>query len=134
MTLAPELVDRLADAVRDLPGLSWLALHGSRARGEAHDHSDWDFAFLTRAPVDPLDLMDRLARALHDNVEVDVVDVDRASAVLRINVASEGLLIWERAPGQFDDFREQASRFWCDAASVIERAQAQMLAALGPST
>ena len=62
---------------------------------------------------------------------VDLANVDRASAVLRFNVAQDGILVFERRPGAFDDFREQVSRFWCEAGDVIEAAQADMLARLG---
>lgn len=128
--LTDELRLRLAEIARNTPGLDWLVLHGSRARGEERPGSDWDFAF--GPSPDRLDLL-RLVADLGGEVpgEVDLADVERAGAVLRFNVAREGVLVFERRPGAFDDFREQACRIWCEAGEVIEAAQADMLARLG---
>lgn len=121
---------RLVEAARGAPGLAWLVLHGSRARGEERANSDWDFAFRpSDQDADLLQLIGQLGDAVRG--EVDLANVERASAVLRLNVAREGVLIFERRPGAFDDFREQVSQFWCEAGEVIEAAQADMLERLG---
>lgn len=36
----------IAELAATMPGLGLLVLHGSRARGDAHQRSDWDFAYL----------------------------------------------------------------------------------------
>ena len=61
----------------------------------------------------------------------DLANVERASAVLRFNVAQDGVLLFERRPSPFDDDRAQVSRFWCEAGAVIDEAQAAMLSKLG---
>lgn len=129
MILSDDLRSRLADAAQQTAGVGWLVLHGSRARGEERPGSDWDFAFRAAGAVDVPALVERLGAIVPG--DVDLVNVERASAVLRFNVARDGVLLFERRPRAFDDFREQVSRFWCEAGAVIDKAQAAMLARLG---
>ncbi|MGE0462852.1 MAG: nucleotidyltransferase domain-containing protein [Vicinamibacterales bacterium] len=56
-------------------------LHGSRARGDAHAGSDWDFAYRGDAGFDPDALLARLADHLRAD-RIDLVDLDRAGALL----------------------------------------------------
>lgn len=97
LSLAAELVSRNAD-IRSL----WL--YGSRARGEARQDSDYDFAvtFAQWAPS-PLAAVTRvealrsaLATAL--DADVSVVELDRAPVPLAAAIASEGRLLLDRAP------------------------------------
>jgi hypothetical protein len=62
---------------------------------------------------------------------VDLVDLDRASALLRFRAARDGLPLLERPAGSFERFQLEAVRFWCDAGPVIRAAQDDVLAALG---
>lgn len=55
-------------------------LHGSRARGDAHAASDWDFAYRASAGLDELGLRAALVMAL-DSDAVDLADLDRSSGV-----------------------------------------------------
>lgn len=72
-----------------LPEARWLALFGSRARGDATHASDVDVALLADGPVVP----ERL-RALRSDLEIAVghdvhlVDLRRASTVLRSQIVS----------------------------------------------
>jgi predicted nucleotidyltransferase len=77
--------NRLPDAAslqRLFPQLRLLVMHGSRARGDAHAGSDWDFAYLAGEGFDELGLRAALTRTLGTDA-VDVVDLERAGAVLR---------------------------------------------------
>ena len=112
------------------PGLSALLLFGSRARGEARPGSDWDFAFLGGG-VDPDRLRLDLARALATDA-VDLVDLTRASALLRYRVARDGVVLFEAAPGLVETFRVSAATFWCDIGPVVARAHDRVLEELGP--
>jgi predicted nucleotidyltransferase len=47
------MVRAVAEATR---GMTLLVLHGSRARGDAREGSDWDFAYLAGAEMDELAL------------------------------------------------------------------------------
>lgn len=102
--------------------LDWLALHGSRARGEAHVRSDWDLAYeAVDRPVDPLALRADVVDALGTD-RVDVSDARPASALFRFRVARDGILIAERAPGRWSAFRDLAARTWCDLEPVLRPA------------
>jgi len=111
------------------PGLRLLVLHGSRARGEAHALSDWDFAYEADGTFDP----DRLLAALADYLKadrIDLADLGHAGALLRYRVARDGVVIFERERGHFERFWLEAVDTWCDLAPVLEPAYARRLAAL----
>lgn len=111
------------------PHLTALLLFGSRARGEALPGSDWDLGYLADAGFRPEDLLANLVEALHDE-RVDLVDLDRASAVLRFQAARDGITLFERAPGAVDAFRLGAAHFWCEAGPLIRREQEWLLSDL----
>lgn len=113
----------LAPAHRELDA---LILFGSRARGEAHAQSDWDFGYLATPGLDVLDLSAALVSSLGTD-RVDLADLERAGAVLRFRAARDGVLAYERRPGAFDAFRLRAADFWCDAGPVIMAAQRAFL-------
>jgi predicted nucleotidyltransferase len=106
-----------------------LLLHGSRSRGDAHAGSDWDLGFLTRAGVDPAALHADATELLGTD-RVDVVDLARASALLRFAAARDGRCVYERTPGAHGAFVLEATRYWCDVEAVIRRAQAAVLESL----
>lgn len=121
--------DALRALAAETPALRLLVLHGSRARGDAHDRSDWDFAYRAEAGFDADGLLARLVE--HVNADrVDLVDLDRAGALLRYRVARDGALLFEREPGGFDGFRLEAIDTWCDLAPVLEPAYERVLGAL----
>ena len=63
-----------------------LILHGSRARGTAHEHSDLDFAYEAEAGFDADGLLAALADLLKAD-RIDLLDLDHAGALLRHRVA-----------------------------------------------
>jgi predicted nucleotidyltransferase len=108
-----------------------LALvHGSRARADAAEGSDWDIGVLAEDPPDLPALVARFTEILGTD-EVDVVDLRRASALLRYRAAREGIPVLERPSGEFQRFQLAAVQFWCDTETVIRRAHDDVLAALG---
>jgi predicted nucleotidyltransferase len=111
------------------PGLRLLVLYGSRARGDAHERSDWDFAYQADATFDPDDLLAALADRLRID-RIDLVDLDRAGALLRYHVARDGLVVFEREARGFERFWLDAVDTWCDLAPVLEPAYARLLDAL----
>lgn len=124
--------DRLLDEVARIAarheGLRLLVLHGSRGRGDHHDRSDWDFGYLADTGFEASGLLADLMQALGD--DVDLVDLARASALLRFRAARDGRPVHERGQGTFEAFALDATLFWCDAEPVIRRAQAGVLARL----
>lgn len=125
--LPAQAVAAIADAH---PTLDLLVLHGSRARGDAHERSDWDFAFLGR-DVDPLALRAKLTRLVTSD-EVDLTDLSRAGALLAYRVARDGILLFEREPERFTAFRIAATLNWLDMEPVVSAAHREILAELGP--
>ena len=106
-----------------------MVLFGSRARGAAHAGSDWDFGFLAERGFDPDELLARIMMLLECD-DVDLVDLDRASGLLRFRAAADGVPVFEAAPGFFEGFWFEAVSFWCDAGPVLEEAYAAVLAEL----
>ncbi|MCR4375326.1 MAG: nucleotidyltransferase domain-containing protein [Acidobacteria bacterium] len=102
-----------------VPGLRLLVLHGSRARGTAHARSDWDFAYEAERTFDADQLLAGLADLLKVD-RIDMVDLDRAGALLRHRVAADGVVLFEREPGAFQRFWLDAVHTWCDLAPVLE--------------
>jgi predicted nucleotidyltransferase len=108
----------LAAATRVVPGLKLLVLHGSRARGTSHERSDWDFAYLGDAALDPDGLLATLNESLGTDA-VDLADLAEGSALLRFRAARDGIVVHEAAPGTFDTFRLDAIHTWCDMEPVL---------------
>jgi predicted nucleotidyltransferase len=125
--------DEIAARVQGHPamaGVHVLVLHGSRAREDGGTGSDWDFGVLTDGTADLAALSAALTRILSTDA-VDVVDLRRASALLRYRAARDGVVIAEQREGAFRAFQLEAVQFWCDAGPVIRAAQDDVLAALG---
>lgn len=79
-----------------LPGVVAIYRFGSTATGQAGRDSDVDIAVLPSAPLDPafrFDLQETLAVALHRSV--DLVDLLRASTVMRMQVLESAVLLFE---------------------------------------
>ena len=128
------MVDQLAEALRGHPsttGLRLLVLHGSRARGEGRDDSDWDLGYLRTDPdvFDPAALVVAVSDVVGSDA-VDLVDLAAASALLRFRAARDGVALVEHPEDAFLAFRLEAVRFWCDAGPVILAAYDDVLASL----
>src|SRR5215813_8267509 len=52
MVQRAELLERVKQAVREVEPEADIVLYGSRARGDAHAESDWDFLILLDGAVD----------------------------------------------------------------------------------
>lgn len=111
-------------------GLRLAVLHGSRARADAAEGSDWDIGVLADDPLDLPALSATLTEILGTD-EVDVVDLRRTSALLRYRAARDGVPLLERPSDEFQRFQLEAVQFWCDAETVIRSAHDDVLAALG---
>jgi predicted nucleotidyltransferase len=118
----------LREVAAQHPALRLLLLYGSRARGEAHAASDWDLGYLAADGLDVGLLHADLVQALGTD-DVDLVDLARASALLRFEAARHGRVV-VADPQEHGRFVLAATHFWCDAGPVIERAHAAVLASL----
>jgi len=115
---------------RQFPGLRLLVLFGSRARGDAHTASDWDFGYLAGPELDVEALLEWLCRTVNSD-DVDLVDLDRASGVLRHQAADHGIAVFEHVPETFVAYVIDVLRFWLDAWPVIRKSQEEQLRSLG---
>lgn len=130
--MRPEHLDGLLRDRPEADGVRLLVLHGSQARGDHHPGSDRDFGVLADADteVDLADVWAALTEILRTD-SVDVVDLRRASALLRYRAARDGIPVLERPAGEFVRFQLEAVQFWCDAGPVIQAAPQAVLTALG---
>ena len=96
--------------------LKLLILFGSRARGDNNSSSDWDIAFLSASDSENpsswfpgADLLLTLSEHGHiPSDRIDLIDLGTCSEMLAHSIAQEGQLIYEREPGEFERFRQQA--------------------------
>ncbi len=121
--------DRIKSLAREFSGLDLLLLFGSRARGDVHPRSDWDFGYLANPGFDADDLLARLVLLLGTD-QIDLVDLGRANGQLRYRAAAEGHPLFEAAPGVFEDFWFEAVSFWCDAGPILQRSYEEILQGL----
>lgn len=122
-------LDEIAALARAEPALRLLLLYGSRARGDAHELSDWDFGFIADPGFDELALEQRIASHLAS--EIQLVDLDRASGVLRYQAARDGRVVHDRDGDGYERFWLAAVTFWCDAESILRAGHDATLARLG---
>jgi uncharacterized protein len=122
-------VERVLELLDRRFGIDALWLFGSAAAGCARADSDVDLAALFRSRPEPLDLLDA-RQELSELVgrEVDLVDLDRASPILAMQVLRHGRLLVDRdyrrridfvahAPGRYEDViitRREAERALLD--------------------
>lgn len=131
--MSPELDADFVAALRCLAertqGLDLLMLFGSRARGDSHDASDWDFGYLASGDIDYPALLTGIVQAVHTD-RVDLVDLTHASGLLRYRAARDGVVVFEARPRLAEAFRLDALDFWCDAGPLLQQGYAAVLAEL----
>jgi len=127
----PATFEALVRVAQATPGLEVLLLLGSRARGDAHARSDWDFGYLAVGEVDATALVGAIVEIVGSD-RVDLVDLRRAGGLLRYRAARDGHLLYEARPRLAERFRLEAAQFWCDAAPVLRRGYEGVLAELTP--
>lgn len=90
------------------PELRLIVLYGSHARGDATPASDVDVAILAPRPLDPERVhATREALELALGRDVDLIDLLRASTVLRHEITRHGIVLHDdgsRSVQQFLDF------------------------------
>ncbi len=102
-----------------IPYLKMLILFGSRARGDTHAKSDWDFAALYDRKIrdefckdsgfgwfEVPGIIEEVFSINSDNI--NIVELSRASPLIAHFVARDGKLLYEKEPGEFDRFKQQS--------------------------
>jgi uncharacterized protein len=116
LTELQEIASQLPDQI---PYLKMLILFGSRARGDTHAKSDWDFAALYDEKLREESCNNRgfawfevpgiLGQVFEINSdEIDVVELHRCSSLIAHFVARDGILLHETESGQFEAFKQQS--------------------------
>lgn len=119
-----EIRKRLSPLFHD-EGLKLVLLFGSAVSGKIHKKSDIDLAFLFDKAVDILTLTNRVIKLLHTD-NVDVVDLKRASPLLKFSAVKSGMILYEKEPGMFNEFYSLAFRRYIDTKKLRD-AQAQAI-------
>lgn len=117
--------DAILDAARSvLPALCALTLFGSRANGPGRADSDLDLAVLLPEPADPVALWEAgeaIAKRL--DVDVDLVDLRRASTVMQHQIITTGRRLFAQGaePDRYD-------AYILNAKLALDEARAPLLA------
>ena len=100
----------LAELAREYD-LALVILFGSRATGHTHPESDTDIGVLRRDGLLPsndfLQLQFRLSQVIASS-NVEMVDLRRASGLLKHAAAEGAVVLFESGPGVFSNFRSLA--------------------------
>ena len=118
----PELIARLETALRDSQPLRLAALFGSAAAGASRADSDVDVAVLPGPggldAVGEAALRARLTQAAR--ADVDLIRLDEVtSTLLRWQIATTGVPLFEAEPGAFARFRADAAAEYIDFAPAL---------------
>ncbi len=96
-----------------------MVLFGSQAKGRARVKSDYDIAVQLDGPADLITLTNEVMRLL-GITDVDLVDLRCANSLLLMQVATSGVVLYEREPGLFHRFQSLAYRRYWDTAKFRE--------------
>ena len=113
-----DLSAAIPQILEQAPFIKLLVLFGSRARGDASQCSDWDFAVLCDEE-EYKQYRDgsgwsllyvwglvQTAYQLGDD-EIDMTDLNTCSELLAHSVARDGRVLYEEEPGFFDSFKQK---------------------------
>jgi len=120
-----EIKEKLAPLFKDKE-LQLALVFGSTVSGKVKKkQGDVDLAFLFDRPIDTLAFTNQVIRLLHFD-DVDVVDLQRANPLLKFSLVKNGKLLYERAPGLFNEFISVAFRRYVDTKKLRD-AQAKVI-------
>ena len=117
-----QIREKLSPLRRDA-NLNLIILFGSAVTGSTHAHSDIDLAFSFQSAVDIVSLTNTVTQLLGTD-NVDVVDVRRASPLLSFSIVRTGRLLYEDAPGQYNQFCSLAFRMYADTKKLRDAGSA----------
>jgi uncharacterized protein len=116
------LLERLRSALATESNVRPAVLFGSAATGRLRPISDLDVAILAQEEwPDSRDLSLQSSLTLAAGREVDLIRLDRASTLLKWQVAKSAVLLKEAHPGEFARFRAHAASEYADFAPTFER-------------
>jgi len=109
-------IEEIKDSLTPLfneESLRLVLLFGSVALGKECQESDIDLGFLFDKPIDILGLTNRVIRLLRTD-RVDVIDLSRASPLLKYSAIRQGKVLFEQTPGLFNIFQSLTFRIYID--------------------
>ncbi|MGB9628413.1 MAG: type VII toxin-antitoxin system HepT family RNase toxin [Thermodesulfobacteriota bacterium] len=107
-----EIKERLVPLFNE-EGLQLVLLFGSVVSGKVYPKSDIDLGFLFDRPIDILLLTNRVIQLLRTD-KVDVVDLSRASPLLKYSAVRLGKVLFEKKTGFFNNFQSITYRIYFD--------------------
>lgn len=123
------VVERLTRAVEQMPDVRLAVLFGSVANETPGPDSDVDVGLsLRRAAVASPALQVQLERAV--GRQIDLVWLDEAPPLLRFEIARQGVVLVDREPHGWSDFRANAMIDWWDWAPTARMMHQVMTARL----
>jgi uncharacterized protein len=120
-TPAVTAVDALRHALAAESSVVLAVLFGSIARGTSAPASDLDLGVMGVSSSRLPDVELALSRAV--GRDVDLVALETAPPLLRFEIARDGIVVLERAPHAWADFRARAMVDWWDWAPLARRFQ-----------
>ena len=117
----PDLIVRLRGALQTGPPVRLAVLFGSAASGRTRPDSDVDVAILIRwsDPAEPLEPTLSRNLTLAAGAEVDLIRIERASTLLKWQIATKGVLLVQQSPDEFPRFRARAASEYIDYAPAL---------------
>jgi len=109
-------------------GLDLVVLFGSQATGRTHPKSDVDIGYTAPKSLEfktQVEILAELFRVL-DRDDVEFVNLQRVSPVMKKIVADEGVLLYEREAGSFQFFCMYAFKLYVET-SVLRELRYQSL-------
>lgn len=112
-----ELQVKAKQVAQQVPYLRMLILFGSRARGDTHAKSDWDFAVLYDEALRNqsvsgygwLEIYEALSDCFQISQDkIDVVEINTCSPTIAHYIARDGKLLYEQSTGLFEEFKRKA--------------------------
>jgi len=117
LKLSPITIESLIQSSAQLsaiiPSLKMLILFGSRARGNPHSNSDWDFAFLCDSDPENVLFHTEIYGILADlfrinDDKIDAINLAKCPPLIAHAIAQDGKLLYERDSDLFKVFKQQS--------------------------
>jgi len=107
------LIQSSAQLSAIVPSLKMLILFGSRARGNPHSNSDWDFAFLRDSDQQNVLFNAEIYAILADlfrinDDKIDAINLAKCPPLMAHAIAQDGKLLYERDSDLFKVFKQQS--------------------------
>ena len=109
-----ELILLASQIPTKIPSLEMLIIFGSRARGNTHVNSDWDFAILYNQQQQmenrylSLEVYDIVSDVLRISDDIDVINLSSCSLLIAHAVARDGKVLYEKKSGLFESFQSKS--------------------------